>query len=116
MALGRDLVNAPANELGPQELEQEALKLAEAFRRERQHVPGRRTGRRQFPARPCGRARRRPPRIVDLGWGREAPPQVTLVGKGVGFDSGGLDIKPETGMGLMKKDMGGAASALRWRG
>ena len=59
-----------------------------------------------------GRAAAEPPRIVDFGWGRESAAKVTLVGKGVTFDTGGLDIKPASGMELMKKDMGGAATAL----
>ena len=59
-----------------------------------------------------GRAAAEPPRIVDFVWGREDAPKVTLIGKGVTFDSGGLDIKPASGMELMKKDMGGAATAL----
>ena len=59
-----------------------------------------------------GRASSRPPRLIDLAWGAEFDPKVTLVGKGIAFDTGGLDIKPSSGMLLMKKDMGGAASAL----
>src|SRR5690606_33113762 len=59
-----------------------------------------------------GRASARPPRLVDLTWGPEDAPKVTLVGKGVCFDSGGLDLKPSSNMRLMKKDMGGAATVL----
>ena len=62
-----------------------------------------------------GRASARAPRLIDITWGDPAHPKVTLVGKGVCFDTGGLDIKPSAGMLLMKKDMGGAAAALRRR-
>jgi len=113
IAFGRDLVNAPANVLGPHELEQAAVKLAERFDASVRMVRGDELIAGNFPlVHAVGRAAAEPPRIVDFVWGRESAPKVTLVGKGVTFDSGGLDIKPASGMELMKKDMGGAATAL----
>jgi len=113
IAFGRDLVNAPANVLGPHELEQAAVKLAEGFDASVRMVRGDELIAGNFPlVHAVGRAAAEPPRIVDFVWGRESAPKVTLVGKGVTFDSGGLDIKPASGMELMKKDMGGAATAL----
>ena len=113
VAFGRDLVNAPANVLGPHELEQAAVKLAEDFDASVRMVRGDDLIAANFPlVHAVGRAAADRPRIVDFVWGRESAPKVTLVGKGVTFDSGGLDIKPASGMELMKKDMGGAATAL----
>ena len=113
VAFGRDLINAPANALGPQALEQEAVKLGDgcganvAMFRGEDLIPA------NFPLiYAVGRAAAEAPRIVDFAWGRASAPRVTLVGKGVTFDTGGLDIKPASGMELMKKDMGGAATAL----
>ena len=63
-----------------------------------------------------GKGSAREPRLIDMRWGKRGAPQVTLIGKGVCFDTGGLDIKPSSGMILMKKDMGGAALRWRWRG
>ena len=110
--LARDLVNTPANDMGPQEMEDAARTLAE------QHdaaitVTSGADLERDFPmVHAVGRASPRAPRLIDLSWGDEAAPKVTLVGKGVAFDTGGLDIKPAAGMRNMKKDMGGAANAL----
>ena len=113
IAFGRDLVNAPANALGPQALEQEAVKLAEEFDASVSMVRGDELLAANFPLiHAVGRAAAEEPRIVDFSWGREDAPKVALVGKGVTFDTGGLDIKPAAGMELMKKDMGGAATAL----
>jgi leucyl aminopeptidase len=113
VAFGRDLVNAPANVLGPDALEQAAVKLAESFDASVGMVRGEDLVAANFPlVHAVGRAAAEPPRIVDFVWGRDDAPKVTLVGKGVTFDSGGLDIKPASGMELMKKDMGGAATAL----
>ena len=113
IAFGRDLVNAPANALGPHELEQEAVKLAESLGASVSMIRGDDLLAAHFPlVHAVGRAAAEAPRIVDFSWGREDAPKVTLVGKGVTFDSGGLDIKPASGMELMKKDMGGAATAL----
>ena len=110
---GRDLVNAPANVLGPNALEQEAVKLAEHFDASVTMVRGDELLAANFPLiHAVGRAGAEEPRLVDFSWGREDAPKVSLIGKGVTFDTGGLDIKPASGMELMKKDMGGAATAL----
>ena len=113
VAFGRDLVNAPANALGPHALEQEAVKLAEQFDASVTMVRGEELLGANFQLiHAVGRAAAEEPRIVDFSWGREDAPKVALIGKGVTFDTGGLDIKPASGMELMKKDMGGAATAL----
>ena len=109
---GRDLVNTPANALTPSALEQEAVALAHAYGAEA-HVISGEALEEGFPLIVAvGAAAAEPPRLVDFVWGRPDAPKVTLVGKGVVFDTGGLDIKPANGMELMKKDMGGAAAAL----
>jgi leucyl aminopeptidase len=113
VAFGRDLVNAPANVLGPDALERAAVKLADSFHASVSIVRGDRLVAANFPlVYAVGRAAAEEPRIVDFVWGRDDAPKVTLIGKGVTFDCGGLDIKPASGMELMKKDMGGAATAL----
>jgi leucyl aminopeptidase len=113
IAYGRDLINAPANALGPSALEQEAVKLAEHFDASVTMVRGDDLIAANFPlVHAVGRAGAEEPRIVDFSWGREDAPKVAIIGKGVTFDTGGLDIKPASGMELMKKDMGGAATAL----
>ena len=113
IAYGRDLVNAPANVLGPDALEQEAVRLAEHFDASVSMVRGDELIGANFPLiHAVGRAGAEEPRLVDFSWGREDAPKVSLIGKGVTFDTGGLDIKPASGMELMKKDMGGAATAL----
>lgn len=112
VAMGRDLVNTPANDLGPAEIEAAARALAEKHGAAIQVVQGDELAR-EFPlVQAVGEAATRPPRLIDLTWGPEDAPRVTLVGKGVAFDTGGLDIKPSSAMLLMKKDMGGAAVAL----
>ena len=113
IAYGRDLINTPANVLGPDALEQEAVKLAEHFDASVTMVRGDELIGANFPLiHAVGRAGAQEPRIVDFSWGREDAPKVAIIGKGVTFDTGGLDIKPASGMELMKKDMGGAATAL----
>jgi leucyl aminopeptidase len=113
IAYGRDLINTPANALGPDALEQEAVKLAERFDASVTMVRGDELIAANFPLiYAVGRAGAEEPRVVDFSWGREDAPKVALIGKGVTFDTGGLDIKPASGMELMKKDMGGAATAL----
>jgi leucyl aminopeptidase len=113
VGFGRDLVNAPANLLGPAALEREAVQLAEGFGARVVVTRGDDLIAANFPlVHAVGRAAAEAPRIVDFAWGREDAPKVTLVGKGVTFDTGGLDIKPAAGMEIMKKDMGGAATAL----
>jgi leucyl aminopeptidase len=99
--------------LGPGALEQEVVKLAEHFDASVAMVRGEGLIGANFPLiHAVGRAGAEEPRIVDFFWGREDAPKVAIVGKGVTFDTGGLDIKPASGMELMKKDMGGAATAL----
>jgi len=108
----RDLVNTPANEMGPAELAAAAAGLARDFGGECVICEGEAL-RRQYPLiHAVGQGSARAPRLVDCRWARAGAPRVTLVGKGVCFDSGGLDLKPSSGMLLMKKDMGGAACAL----
>ena len=108
--LARDLVNTPANDLGPAELEAAIRSVAEAFGADCTTTLGDSLLEAGFPLiHAVGRASSRAPRLVDLRWGPADAPKLTLVGKGVCFDSGGLDIKPAAGMRLMKKDMGGAA-------
>lgn len=109
----RDLVNAPAGDLGPAELEEAARALARRHDAEVSCVVGDDLERKGFGLiHGVGRAASRAPRLIDLSWGASDAPKVTLVGKGVVFDSGGLDIKASSGMLIMKKDMGGAASTL----
>jgi leucyl aminopeptidase len=111
VALGRDLINTPANDLGPAELEAAARALAARHDAKVETVAGAALAE-GFPLiEIVGRASVRAPRLVDLRLGEEGP-RVTLVGKGVCYDTGGLDIKPSSAMALMKKDMGGAAAAL----
>ena len=111
--LARDLINTPANDLGPAELEQAARELAKQYRAHVAVTAGAKLDERGFTLiRAVGQASTRVPRLIDLNWGDRKHPKVTLVGKGVCFDSGGLDLKTATGMALMKKDMGGAANAL----
>ena len=106
-------MNAPANALGPNALEQEAVRLAEHFDATVTMVRGDELLGANFSlVHAVGRAGAEEGRIVDFSWGREDAPKVAVIGKGVTFDTGGLDIKPASGMELMKKDMGGAATAL----
>jgi leucyl aminopeptidase len=110
---GRDLINTPANDLGPAELEAAARELASAFGASIKVTEGSGLLSENFPMiHAVGRASDRAPRLIDLRWGSEKVPKVTIVGKGICFDTGGLDVKPSSAMALMKKDMGGAASAL----
>ncbi len=112
VAFGQDLINTPASDMGPETLEAAARDLAGTFGARIVTVAGEALTR-DFPMiHAVGRAATRPPRLIDLTWGPADAPKVTLVGKGVCFDTGGLNIKPGASMGLMKKDMGGAATAL----
>lgn len=109
--LGRDLINTPASDLGPLELEAATRRLAERHGASVSAISGDDLAS-GFPMiHAVGRASTRPPRLIDLRWGKDGP-AITLVGKGICFDTGGLDIKPASGMLIMKKDMGGAAAAL----
>ncbi|MEL6372843.1 MAG: leucyl aminopeptidase family protein [Pseudomonadota bacterium] len=110
--LGRDLINRPSNDMGPAELEAVTREVAAAFEADVTSIRGAELQQRNFPLiHAVGRASDREPRLIDLRWGTSGP-RVTVVGKGVCFDTGGLNLKPSAGMLLMKKDMGGAASAL----
>ena len=112
VTLARNLVNTPANDMGPGALEAAALDLARRHGASARTITGE-TLEREFPLiHAVGRAAHEAPRLIDLAWGPADAPRVTLVGKGITFDTGGLDIKPAAGMALMKKDMAGAATAL----
>lgn len=110
--LTRDLVNTPASDLGPSELEDALVALAARHGAEVSAIRGDALLAQNFPMiHAVGRASERAPRLLDLRWG-DVGPKLTLVGKGVCFDTGGLNLKPTAGMHLMKKDMGGAATAM----
>lgn len=113
VTLARDLINTPANDMGPGQLEQAARELAVRHGAKIAAIVGDDLLTQNFPLiHAVGRAAEQPPRLIDMTWGEAAHPRITLVGKGVCFDTGGLDIKPESSMLNMKKDMGGAATAL----
>lgn len=110
--LARDLINTPAEDMGPAQLADAVKAVARAHKAKVSVIVGDDLLAKNFPAvHTVGRASTRPPRLIDLNWGKSGP-RLTLVGKGVCFDSGGLDLKPASGMLLMKKDMGGAALML----
>ncbi|WP_342316792.1 leucyl aminopeptidase family protein [Lysobacter sp. FW306-1B-D06B] len=109
----RDLVNTPTEHMGPDQLEQVACEIAERFGAHIEVFSGDDLLTHNFPAiHAVGRASHRAPRLITLRWGDESHPHVVIVGKGVCFDTGGLDLKPADGMRNMKKDMGGAAHAI----
>ncbi len=109
----RDLINTPANDCGPAEIEEAVRQLGAANGADVSSIVGDDLLAEGFPMiHAVGKASPRAPRLVDLRWGRPDHPKVTLVGKGVAFDTGGLNLKPDSAMLLMKKDMGGAASAI----
>ena len=109
----RDLINTPANDLGPAELGEAVQRLALQHEAECRMIVGEELLRQNYPLiYEVGKGSAREPRLIDMRWGKRGAPLVTLIGKGVCFDTGGLDIKPSSGMLLMKKDMGGAALAL----
>ena len=111
-ALTRDLINTPANDMGPEALEEAARNLAGTFGADIAVTTGDALLTRNLPLiHTVGRAAAQEPRLIDMRWG-ETGPTLTLVGKGVCFDTGGLNLKPGSSMGLMKKDMGGAANVL----
>ena len=111
--LARDLINTPANDMGPEELEQSVRTVALAFDAKLDVTIGDALLEANYPViHAVGRASPREPRLIDLTWGDADAPKVTLVGKGVCFDTGGLDLKPSSNMLLMKKDMGGSAVML----
>ncbi|HXL97835.1 MAG TPA: leucyl aminopeptidase family protein [Steroidobacteraceae bacterium] len=112
LGFARDLINAPANQLGPEELAAAALALAARYGGASLVHSGESLTRDYPLIAAVGAGSSRAPRLIDCRWRRPSAPRVTLVGKGVCFDSGGLDLKPSASMLLMKKDMGGAACAL----
>jgi leucyl aminopeptidase len=110
--LARDLINTPSNDMGPAELETAAREVAQRFGAKFGCIEGHDL-KQNFPLiHAVGMASTRAPRLIDFTWGDASHPKVTLVGKGVCFDTGGLDLKPSSGMLIMKKDMGGAANVL----
>ncbi len=113
VTLVRDLVNTPAEDMMPEHLAEAILALGREFDASVEQIVGDELLTHDFPLiHAVGRASTHPPRLLDLRWGDPTHPKVTLLGKGVCFDSGGLDLKPSSAMRLMKKDMGGAATVL----
>lgn len=111
--LARDLINTPTNDMGPEDLESVFRALGSHYGAEVSSIVGDELLARNFPLiHAVGRASAQAPRLLDMRWGRGSGPRVTLVGKGVCFDTGGLDIKGAANMLLMKKDMGGAANVM----
>jgi leucyl aminopeptidase len=111
--LVRDLINTPTEDMGPEHLSDIAREQAELFGGEFDEWVGDELLAQNFPAiHAVGRASSRPPRLLEINWGNPRHPRVAIVGKGVCFDTGGLDLKTAEGMRLMKKDMGGAAHAI----
>lgn len=109
--LGRDMINMPPNKMNPAGLEDTARALAKIHKAKITVIAGAKLAS-DFPAIDCvGRAAECPPRLIDMRWGKSGP-KITLIGKGITFDSGGLDLKPSKAMEMMKKDMGGSAIAL----
>ncbi|SEO86387.1 leucyl aminopeptidase [Rhodospirillales bacterium URHD0017] len=113
ISLARDLITTPSSDMGPAELAAAAQDLAKTHKARIKVIVGDDLLKQNYPmVHAVGRASTRAPRLIDLTWGKESDPKVTLVGKGVCFDTGGLDLKPASGMLMMKKDMGGAATVM----
>ena len=111
--LVRDLINTPPSDMMPEDLQQAMTELAEEFDAKTHYIVGEQLLDENYPTiHMVGRASVHAPRLLDLTWGDSQAPKVTLVGKGVCFDSGGLDVKGASGMRYMKKDMGGAAHVM----
>ncbi|CAH0339065.1 leucyl aminopeptidase family protein [Rhizobium sp. CECT 9324] len=111
--LARDLINTPANDMSPADIEAAVRRLAEHYKAEVTVTAGDELLEKNFPLiHAVGRASTVAPRLIEMRWGKKGHRKLTLVGKGVSFDTGGLDIKPSSSMLLMKKDMGGAANVL----
>lgn len=111
--LARDLINTPTNDMGPIELEKAFRALADHYKAEVSVITGDNLLTHNFPlVHTVGRASAEAPRLLEMRWGKKGHKKITLVGKGVCFDTGGLDIKPSSSMLLMKKDMGGAANVM----
>ncbi len=112
MTLARDLINTPAEDMGPPHLAAAVKNVAKAHKAKFSAIVGDDLLKKNYPAiHAVGRAAARPPHLIDMSWGNSGP-RLVLVGKGVCFDSGGLDLKPSSGMLMMKKDMGGGALML----
>ena len=110
--MARNLINIPANDMGPDEVEAAARTIAEKAKSEIKVIKGAKIEK-DFPlVHTVGKASPRAPRLIEFSWGKKSDPKLVIVGKGVVFDTGGLDIKPSQFMRLMKKDMGGGAHAL----
>src|SRR5476651_2505862 len=113
ISMARDLITTPSSDMGPVELAAAAQAMAKAHKAKISVIVGDDLLKKNYPmVHAVGRASTRAPRLIDLTWGRESDPKVTLVGKGVCFDTGGLDLKAAAGMLNMKKDMGGAATMM----
>src|SRR5471032_317134 len=113
ISMARDLITTPSSDMGPVELAAAAQAMAKAHKAKISIIVGDDLLKKNYPmVHAVGRASTRAPRLIDLTWGRESDPKVTLVGKGVCFDTGGLDLKAAAGMLNMKKDMGGAATMM----
>lgn len=111
--IARDLINTPANDMGPEALEKAVRTLGNSHSAKVTVTKGDALLKKNFPmVHAVGRASAEAPRVIDLRWGKTGDRKITLVGKGVTFDTGGLNIKPGQSMALMKKDMGGAANVL----
>lgn len=111
--LARDLINTPTNDMGPDDLEAAFRALADHYGATVTSIVGDELLEKNFPLiHTVGRASAVAPRLLEMRWGKKGNPRLTLVGKGVCFDTGGLDLKTATGMALMKKDMGGAANVM----
>lgn len=109
----RDMINTPANDMGPADIEKAAKTVATEFKADLEVISDTKTLKKEFPlVFMVGDSSHRRPRLIDLRWGKKKDPAITIVGKGVCFDTGGLDLKPSKFMALMRKDMGGAAHAL----
>ena len=113
ISMARDLITTPSSDMGPAELAAAAQEMAKKFKAKISVIVGDDLLKKNYPTiHAVGRASTRAPRLIDLTWGNPRDPKVTLVGKGVCFDTGGLDLKPASGMLNMKKDMGGAATMM----
>jgi len=113
LCLLKNLINTPANDMSPEALEQSARRVSRESKAKTTSIKGDKLLEENFPLiHMVGKAGHEPPRLVELNWGKKTDPKVTIVGKGVTFDTGGLNIKPTQYMKLMKKDMGGAAHAI----
>lgn len=109
----RDLINTPSEDMGPEQLAKAVVEVGKKYRAKVSQIVGKDLLKKNYPAvHTVGRASSRAPRLIDLTWGNPKNRKVTLIGKGVCFDTGGLDLKPSGAMYLMKKDMAGAACAL----